>query len=297
MIIRFFKFTKSLQLFVAIVLSFCIFLNFTIDEFSLSHFYSFSSFIIIFFLSIFIISKNALLKNNQFTTFGLVVFSSIFFKSELDFSSVLSYLLLLLSVRKIYSLNSKKNINKKLIDIGFWFSSSVIVQPVNTIYIISIIFGVYIFYKLDFLTFFKMLVGFLSSVLLAWIVQNIVVEEIILSKFLYNQVDLISSSFYYCIVCLNFFTTEIIFTFIVIILFIYYLYKNFGTNLVARLKNLYLLIFFINSIALIYFIETYLIFIFFPFLITLIKIIAEQYRNWIFELVILIFILINLYPF
>ena len=149
MIIRFFKFTKLPQLIVSFLLSIAIMLLLKIDEFSFDILYSSILLIFIFLLSIFIISKNSILKNNQYTTLGLIIFSGFIYKTQLNSLTILSYLTLLLSVRKIYSLKTLKKTNKKLFDIGFWFSLSTILNPVNFIFLATIFFGIYVFYKLE----------------------------------------------------------------------------------------------------------------------------------------------------
>ena len=119
MIIQFFKFTKLPQLIVSSFLSIGIMFNFKKDIISLNNLSSSLALILVFLLSIFIISKNSILKNNQYTTLGLIIFSGFFYKTELNALIVLSYFFLLLSVRKIYNLQSAKKTDKKLIDIGF----------------------------------------------------------------------------------------------------------------------------------------------------------------------------------
>ena len=81
------------------------------------------------------------------------------------------------------------------------------------------------------------------------------------------------------------------------LIFIYYTFKFFGNNLAERIKNLFLLVFYLNSFFLVFLIKDYSIFLFFPFLVTLIKIISELRDNLFFEVVILTIILINSYPF
>ena len=52
-----------------------------------------------------------------------------------------------------------------------------------------------------------------------------------------------------------------------------------------------------SGIILVFLIKEYSIFLFFPFLVTLIKIISELRDNLFFEVVILNIVLINSYPF
>ena len=256
MIIRFFKFTKLPQLIVSFLLSIAIMLLLKIDEFSFDILYSSILLIFIFLLSIFIISKNSILKNNQYTTLGLIIFSGFIYKTQLNSLTILSYLTLLLSVRKIYSLKTLKKTNKKLFDIGFWFSVSTILNPVNFIFMATIFFGIYVFYKLDIKIILQFLAGYISILLI-----------------------------------------EILFPSISLLVFLLYVFKYFGKNLHERLKNSFLLIFYLNSTVMIFIIEDYTIFLFFPFLVTLIRIISHLRRSLFFELVIVLAILFNSFSF
>ena len=128
MIIRVFKFTKFPQVIAAIIISILIMLAFKNTDNLVAEIYSLSLLVAIFFLSLFIISKNSILKNNQYISLGLIIYCGIYFKMPSEINITASYLILLLSVRKIYSLKSKKNQNKKLFDIGFWYLISIILN-------------------------------------------------------------------------------------------------------------------------------------------------------------------------
>ena len=120
MIVRFFRFTRLLQVLVSIFFSFLIIIL-KLDELNLDALIGLILLISIFLISIFLISKNSLLKNNQFLTFSFIIFCCFISHFKLDYTLFFSYLFLLISLRKTYSLNSDKRINKKLFDIGVWF--------------------------------------------------------------------------------------------------------------------------------------------------------------------------------
>ena len=88
-----------------------------------------------------------------------------------------------------------------------------------------------------------------------------------------------------------------LFASISLLIFLYYSFRFFGNNLGERIKNLFLITFFINSILLSFVINEYSIFLFFPFLVTLVKIISELKDNLFFETVVLIAIILNSYPY
>jgi hypothetical protein len=268
-----------------------------IDEFSFDILYSSILIIFIFLLSIFIISKNSILKNNQYTTLGLIIFSGFIYKTQLNSFIILSYLTLLLSIRKIYSLKTPKKTNKKLFDIGFWFSLSTILNPFNFIFLATIFFGIYAFYKLDLKTILQFFAGYISTLLISILFTSLS------SGFSFNSVYLVETlesfilEFHKCYECPNLAFPQILFPSISLLVFLLYLFKYFGNNLHERLKNSFLLIFYLNSILMIFIIEDYTIFLFFPFLVTLIRIISHLRRSLFFELVIVLAILLNSFSF
>ena len=297
MIIQFFKFTKLPQLVVSSFLSIGIMFNFKKDIISLNNLSSSLTLILVFLLSIFIISKNSILKNNQYTTFGLIIFSGFFYKTELNALIVLSYFFLLLSVRKIYNLQSAKKTDKKLIDIGFWFSISTILNPINLIFCFTLFFGIYIYHKINFNILFKVFLGYISVILIAGFYLSLTKEFSLNYYYLIKISENFLFDFQSCHYCPDLSFPKILFPIIAISIFSIYIFKYYGSNLNERLKNSFLTLFFLNSIALFFLAEDYTIFLFFPFLVTLVKIISVQRINLFFEIVILTTIMINSYSF
>ena len=297
MIIQFFKFTKLPQLIVSSFLSIGIMFNFKKDIISLNNLSSSLALILVFLLSIFIISKNSILKNNQYTTLGLIIFSGFFYKTELNALIVLSYFFLLLSVRKIYNLQSAKKTDKKLIDIGFWFSMSTILNPINLIFCFTLFFGIYIYHKINFNILFKVFLGYISVILIAGFYLSLTKEFSLNYYYLIKISENFLFDFQSCHYCPDLGFPKILFPITAISIFSIYIFKYFGSNLNERLKNSFLTLFFLNSIALFFLAEDYTIFLFFPFLVTLVKIISVQRINLFFEIVVLTTIMINSYSF
>ncbi len=297
MIIRFFKFTKSPQIIAAIIVSVLIMLVFKNVNNLIAEIYSLSLLIAIFFLSLFIISKNSILKNNQYISLGLIIFCGIYFKMPSDLNITASYLFLLFSVRKIYSLKSKKNQNKKLFDIGFWFSISIILSPVNLLFMITILSGAFLIYKITPIVILKIVAGMLTASLIFLFFLDFTASTAITPDYLIYIIDQIWITYSSSNAYLENNTSHWLFALVSLLIFLYYSFRFFGNNLTERLKNLFLLIFFINSILLSFIINEYSIFLFFPFLVTLIKIISELRDNLFFELVVLMAIILNSYPY
>lgn len=297
MIIRFFKITKLPQVITASIVSLTIMLVLKNGHTSFNDFISLASLISVFLLSLFIISKNSILKNNQFTTLGLILFSGAYFKMPTDINIDISYILLLLSIRRIYSLKSNKNISKKLFDVGFWLAISCFFNPYNIFFLITVVLGIYFFYKINLKIILKSICGFLAATLLLLFYTSYTSLQTLNGDFIINYLDLSIIALSADKASMNNDYFHWSFAVSSSILFIFYSFKYFGKNLSERIKNLFLLIFFLNSLILVLLINEYSIFLFFPFLVTLIKIISELKMNLFIEMTILTIILINSYPF
>ena len=297
MIIRVFKFTKLPQVIAAIIISILIMLAFKNIDNLVAEIYSLSLLVAIFFLSLFIISKNSILKNNQYISLGLIIFCGIYFKMPSEINITASYLILLLSIRKIYSLKSKKNQNKKLFDIGFWYLISIILNPANLFFIITILTGIFIFYKISPIVILKIVAGMLGATLMAIFYFDLTENIPLTQDYFIDIIDQIWITYSANDTFLNQNLDHWLFASISLLIFLYYAFRFFGNNLGERIKNLFLLTFFINSILLSFIINEYSIFLFFPFLVTLVKIISELKDNLFFETVVLIAIILNSYPY
>ena len=297
MIIRVFKFTKLPQVIAAIIISILIMLAFKNIDNLVAEIYSLFLLVAIFFLSLFIISKNSILKSNQYISLGLIIFSGIYFKMPSEINITASYLILLLSIRKIYSLKSKKNQNKKLFDIGFWYLISIILNPVNLFFIITILTGIFIFYKISPIVILKIVAGMLGATLMALFYFDLTENIPLTQDYFIDIVDQIWITYSANDTFLNQNLDHWLFASISLLIFLYYSFRFFGNNLGERIKNLFLITFFINSILLSFVINEYSIFLFFPFLVTLVKIISELKDNLFFETVVLIAIILNSYPY
>ena len=197
----------------------------------------------------------------------------------------------------VWSLKSKKNQNKKLFDIGFWYLISIILNPVNLFFIITILTGIFIFYKISPVVILKIVAGMLGATLIALFYFDLTENIQLTQDYFIDIIDQIWIAYSANDTFLNQNLDHWLFASITLLIFLYYSFRFFGNNLGERIKNLFLLTFFINSILLSFVINEYSIFLFFPFLVTLVKIISELKDNLFFETVVLIAIILNSYPY
>jgi hypothetical protein len=168
---------------------------------------------------------------------------------------------------------------------------------VNFIFLATIFFGIYAFYKLGLKTILQFFAGYISTLLIAILFTSLSLGFSFNSVYLVETLDSFILEFHKCSKCPNLAFPQILFLSISFLVFLLYVFKYFGNNLHERLKNSFLLIFYLNSILMIFIIEDYTIFLFFPFLVTLIRIISHLRRSLFFELVIVLAILLNSFSF
>ena len=103
--------------------------------------YSISFLICVFSMLLvdFIIRKNALTRTNTFGIFFFSCFLLMFPKILLDVEILISNLIILLALRRILSLKSERNLEKKILDASLWISLA------SLIYIYSILYFVILF--------------------------------------------------------------------------------------------------------------------------------------------------------
>ncbi|WP_157811885.1 DUF6427 family protein [Tenacibaculum sp. SZ-18] len=130
MLTNFFSNTKPFTSFVLISLFFCYaisaFFSDLISEFNISLGFWF---LVLFGLANFINSRNNLtFDNSYFFLIFIILIGHVPSVIRID-SFFFSNLVLLIYVRRVYSLQSSKNIIKKLFDSGFWMGVSFLIEP------------------------------------------------------------------------------------------------------------------------------------------------------------------------
>ena len=286
MIFSFFKSTKLAQISFAFLASFSILFFNPNAQLDLLFFFSFLIYFITFLLCILIISKNLYYTNNNFSSLALICFTFFLIDSQIKASAFLSSFFLMFTIRKIYLLTSDKSVNAKLFDIGFWFAISVITCSFSILFIPTFLFGIFLFFKINIKTLVKVLIGIQAAILILLFTNNFLLE---------NELHIDFSTFYEFQVS----STDkqsILILLIISVLFFYYMFNNLSNNLKTRMYNLFMIIYFLNSLVLALISRELFVFLFFPFLISFSNIISNLKYKLIFEisLILIIFVLYNL---
>ena len=163
---------------------------------------------------------------------------------------------------------------------------SVITCSFSILFIPTFLFGIFLFFKINIKTLVKVLIGIQAAILILLFTNNILLE---------NELHIDFSTFYEFQVS----STDkqsILILLIISVLFFYYMFNNFSNNLKTRMYNLFMIIYFLNSLVLALISRELFVFLFFPFLISFSNIISNLKHKLIFEisLILVIFVLYNL---
>ncbi|APG65683.1 hypothetical protein LPB136_10055 [Tenacibaculum todarodis] len=119
-----------------------------------------------FFFQNFIVVKNNLTFGNSYAFLFFILCLGLFPSSFLDEKTLIVNLLLLLFLRKVYSLQSSKNIFKKLFDGGLWLGISFLIEPFTLIFTLLLYGAIFIHKKTSLQTLLIPVVGFLTPLFL-----------------------------------------------------------------------------------------------------------------------------------
>lgn len=169
MLANFFGKSKPINFVVIAILFFCyyilaLFVSFTSHQINLTTLKNLGVLLFYFFFYNFIVQKNNLTKNNTFGFLFLVLLFGLFPESFLTLKTIFLCFLVLLMIRKIYSLQSQKNIYQKLFDAVFWLSIAFIIEPFSVIFIILIYAAIYLYTNFNVRTLLIPLVGFATVI-------------------------------------------------------------------------------------------------------------------------------------
>ncbi|MDN3618077.1 MULTISPECIES: DUF6427 family protein [Polaribacter] len=123
-------------------------------------------FLIVFFFYNFIVSKNKLTFDHSYAFFIFILTSILFTPKLLGLKALLTLIIYLLFLRKIYSLRSPKKVIQKLFDSGFWLGILFIIEPLTLIFLILIYASILLRKKVSFHTLLTPIIGFISPLII-----------------------------------------------------------------------------------------------------------------------------------
>ena len=133
-------FTKSNPIHYILAFLYLIFLFYIKGSHDFSALLSLPLLLISIFFVNFIISKNTLNKNNNFGIVAICFFIGLLVEDLQSYDLLLSNIFLLLAIRRIYSIRTPLNINKKVYDAAFWIlMSSIFYTPILLFFILLLI--------------------------------------------------------------------------------------------------------------------------------------------------------------
>ncbi len=174
MIAKFFNKTKpinNLILIIALIIFFGIALvSISTESVGIDYFLKNTlSFFILFltiFLILFIVKKNGLSKDNSYVLLLFVFCAGMFPLALMSTKLLIAHFILLLAIRRIYSIKSGKNIKKKVFDSSFLIGVMTLVYPLSFIYIALVYTALYVFNKSTIRNVIIPLVGISTPILL-----------------------------------------------------------------------------------------------------------------------------------
>ena len=112
----------------------------------------------------FILIKNKLTLNNSYGLLLFALFSGFFPAVFLNVTTIFLNLLLLIFLRRVFSLRSNKDVYKKIFDCGFWLGILFLLDSTTVIFGVLIFLSVGMFQKLTVRTLLIPVVGFVTPV-------------------------------------------------------------------------------------------------------------------------------------
>ncbi|WP_347172659.1 hypothetical protein [Polaribacter uvawellassae] len=120
----------------------------------------------LFFLFNFVVSKNKLTKDNSFAFLFFIIGLGFLESLILEYATVITYLLLFLFFRKVYSLRTLKFVYQKLFDSGFWLGVLFLISPSYLLYLILLYAAIFFFSKITVRTVVIPILGLITPLFL-----------------------------------------------------------------------------------------------------------------------------------
>jgi hypothetical protein len=122
----------------------------------------FGLYVLLFFFFNFILAKNKLTLYNSYGFLFFVLLFGIFPFVIFDRQELVSNLILLILLRRIYSLRTSKEVFKKMFDSGFWLAILFILDPFSLVFGLLIYAAILLFQKINLKTILMPILGFLA---------------------------------------------------------------------------------------------------------------------------------------
>lgn len=123
-------------------------------------------FVLLFFFFNFILAKNKLTLYNSYGFLFFVLLFGIFPFTQFDRQELIINIVLLIFLRRVYSLRTPKATIKKMFDSGFWLSILFILEPFTLVYGVLLYASIILFQKLNARSFLIPIVGFLAPLII-----------------------------------------------------------------------------------------------------------------------------------
>ena len=175
MLTNFFGKSKPINFIVLLLVFFCAFFLNSFHSFSASEMKPFFMvektvfFLVLTFLLFgvnFIISRNKLTLDNSYALLFYLLVISFFSKYLYDYQVFLEYFLHLFFLRKVYSLQTLKEVFKKLFDAGFWLGVMCLMNPFLIVFSLLLFTALIVFKRVRFQTLLIPVIGFLIPIFL-----------------------------------------------------------------------------------------------------------------------------------
>ena len=123
-------------------------------------------FIVIFFLFVFIVAKNKLTFDNTYAFLLFVISIGFLNISSISYWKIAEVILLLLLLRRVYSLRTLNATFQKLYDSGLWLGVLFLIASQNLVYILVVYGGILLFVKLTYKSVIIPLIGVVTPLFL-----------------------------------------------------------------------------------------------------------------------------------
>ncbi len=297
MLTNFFSNTKPVNSVFIITLFMCYMsIGFFTGEIASLNFGLFFWFLVLFGFVNFVNSRNDLTFDNSFFFLFFVILIGCFPSTIKIDSFFYSNLILVIYVRRVYSLQSSKNISKKLFDSGLWIGISFLIEPFSLIFIAMTYLAILLHQHVDYRKLLIPVLGFLSPVILSFTYF-----------FWYEELDRFYALFYwytsYDFSFYNSFSFQLLFGIVFLLIFLSFLLKTPKALSVKNTfrKNWILLCFhMLLACALLVFIKnrngTEILYILFPAAIIIANGFELFRKKWFADIIMLLIFLVSLIP-